>query len=72
MARRQATWGRSYAEDGSIPRPVLLFQELVHIPGVYDLEVDTSVMSPEASAEAIRVRMDEGPAPTSLQRLAAA
>ena len=72
MARRQATWGRSYAEDGSIPRPVLLFQELVHIPGVYDLEVDTSVMSPEASAEAIRVRIDEGPAPTALQRLAAA
>jgi chloramphenicol 3-O phosphotransferase len=71
MARRQATWGRSYAEDGSIPRPVLLFQELVHIPGVYDLEVDTSVTSPEASAEAIRVRMDEGPAPTALQRLAA-
>jgi chloramphenicol 3-O phosphotransferase len=71
MARRQATWGRSYAEDGSIPRPVLLFQELVHIPGVYDLEVDTSVMSPEASAEAIRVRIDAGPAPTALQRLAA-
>ena len=71
MARRQATWGRSYAEDGSIPPPVLLFQELVHIPGVYDLEVDTSAMSPEASAEAIRVRMDEGPAPTALQRLAA-
>ena len=71
MARRQATWGRSYAEDGSIPRPVLLFQKLVHIPGVYDLEVDTSVMSPDASAEAIGARMDEGPPPTALQRLAA-
>ena len=71
MARRQATWGRSYAEDGSIPRPVLLFQALVHIPGVYDLEVDSSEMSPQACAEAIRVRIDEGPPPTALQQLAA-
>jgi chloramphenicol 3-O phosphotransferase len=72
LARRQATWGTSYAEDGSIPRPVLLFQELVHIPGVYDLEVDTSRMSPEDCAEAIRARMDDGPAPTALRRLAGA
>ena len=71
LARRQATWGRSYAEDGSIPRPVLLFQELVHTPGIYDFEVDTSVMSPEACAEAIRLRIDQGPPPRALQRLAA-
>ena len=72
MARRQATWGASYAEDGSIPRPVLLFQELVHTPGVYDLEVDTSVMSPEACAATIRVRIDGGSGPAALQALAGA
>jgi chloramphenicol 3-O phosphotransferase len=70
MARRQATWGRSYEPDGSIPRPVLLFQELVHIPGIYDLEVDTSQLSPEQSADAIRRRLDNGPPPRALQRLA--
>jgi chloramphenicol 3-O phosphotransferase len=70
MARRQATWGRSYADDGSIPPPTRLFQELVHTPGVYDLEVDTSVLSPEACAAAILVRMDEGPPPSALQTLA--
>jgi chloramphenicol 3-O phosphotransferase len=70
MTRRQATWGASYADDGSIPRPVRLFQELVHAPGIYDLEVDTSVMSPEACAAAIRACVDEGPSPTALQRLA--
>lgn len=72
MARRQATWGTSYAEDGSIPRPVLLFQELVHTPGVYDLEVDTSRMSAEACAEAIRVRLEAGRPPGALRRLARA
>jgi len=72
MARRQATWGRSYAEDGSIPRPILLFQELVHAPGIYDLELDTSQLAPEASADAIRRRLDEGPPPRALERLAGA
>jgi chloramphenicol 3-O phosphotransferase len=70
MARRQATWGRSYEPDGSIPRPIRLFQELVHTPGIYDLEVDTSQLSPEQSADAIRRHLDEGPPPGALRRLA--
>jgi chloramphenicol 3-O phosphotransferase len=70
LARREATWGQRFDADGSGMRPVLLFQELVHTPGIYDLEVDTSQMSPEACAEAIRRRLDEGPAPRALQRLA--
>jgi len=72
MARRQATWGRSYEPDGSIPRPIRLFQALVHTPGIYDLEIDTSVMSPGQCADAIRRRLDEGPPPTALQQLAGA
>jgi chloramphenicol 3-O phosphotransferase len=30
------------------------WQEQVHVPGVYDVEVDTSGMSPPACADAIR------------------
>ena len=68
MARRpgHAWQGRSgYAEDGSIPRPILLFQELVHTPGIYDLEVDdlAADAGAEASAEAIRLRLDVGGPP---------
>jgi chloramphenicol 3-O phosphotransferase len=70
LQRRQATWGRSYEADGRVPAPILRFQEQVHVPGIYDLEVDTSQLSPEACADAIRVRMDAGP-PEALARLAA-
>jgi chloramphenicol 3-O phosphotransferase len=38
---------------------------------VYDLEVDTSVLSPEESAELIRRRLDDGPPPSAFRRLAA-
>jgi chloramphenicol 3-O phosphotransferase len=53
---------------GSIPDPVLRWQEAVHTPGVYDLEVDTSVASPTQCAAAIRRRLDAGP-PTALGHL---
>jgi chloramphenicol 3-O phosphotransferase len=70
MARRQATWG-GQPEDGSIPPPVLRWQEAVHTPGIYDLEVDTSVLSPAESAALIRQRIEEGPAGTAFDQLAA-
>jgi chloramphenicol 3-O phosphotransferase len=71
MERRRATWGAGRADDGSVPRPVLLWQEAVHVPGWYDLEVDTSVLSPEQCAESIRERIERGPAPSAFRRLAA-
>jgi chloramphenicol 3-O phosphotransferase len=63
LERRLATWGPHSAgpAGGEVPRPILLWQELVHVPGIYDLEVDTSVLSPEECAEAIRHRLDEPP-----------
>jgi chloramphenicol 3-O phosphotransferase len=70
VARRLATWGKGYAEDGSIPKPVSLFQHDVHVPGIYDLEVDTSVLDPKSCAERIRQRMCEGPG-SALETLAA-
>jgi len=71
MERRRATWGAGTAADASVPQPVRLWQEAVHSPGIYDLEVDTSVLSPEACASVIRQHLEQGPPPSAFQRLAA-
>lgn len=60
MQRRIATWGAGYEENGSIPKPVDLWQKAVHVPRIYDLEVDTSVLSSEECAEVILQRLEEG------------
>lgn len=70
MERRRATWGVGNADDGSVPQPVRLWQEAVQLPGIYDLEVDTSVLSPEACADVIRRRLEDGPPSSAFQRLA--
>jgi chloramphenicol 3-O phosphotransferase len=59
LQRRHDTWGR----DGGNPGPrdaVERWQTAVHDPGIYDLDVDTSVLSPEDCAHAIAERIDEG------------
>jgi chloramphenicol 3-O phosphotransferase len=71
MERRRSTgWITESADDATVPGPVRLFQQAVHIPGIYDLEVDTSLLSPAECAALIRQRLDHGPAPTAFQRLA--
>jgi len=55
-----------------IPEPVLRWQREVHIPGIYDLEIDTSVLSPGQCAEAILNRLTDAPEPSAFQRLAEA
>lgn len=57
-------------DDDPVPLPVRLWQEEVHKPGIYDLEVDTSAVSPEACAAKIRQRLIDGPEPTAFQILA--
>jgi chloramphenicol 3-O phosphotransferase len=57
--------------DGSSPEPVLRWQREVHKPGIYDLEVDTSVLTPAECAERIREHLEHGPAPTAFRALAA-
>jgi chloramphenicol 3-O phosphotransferase len=59
MRRREETSYLSYAEDGSIPAPILMWQEAVHTPGIYDLEVDTSAYSPAEIAGQIRENMED-------------
>ena len=52
------------------PPPALLWQEEVHKPGIYDLEVDTSQLSPQDCATKIRERLMDGAPGTAFPRLA--
>jgi chloramphenicol 3-O phosphotransferase len=53
-----------------VPAPILRWQHEVRMPGIYDLEVDTSMLSPYECAAVIRRRLDEGPPPSAFRRLA--
>jgi chloramphenicol 3-O phosphotransferase len=73
MERRRASAPGSYASappGEQIPPPVLRWQDEVHAHAVYDLELDTSLLSPEQCAEAIRERLDEQRGPEAFARLA--
>ena len=71
LARRRATgWDTGRAPGDPVPPPILRWQTEVHIPGIYDLEVDTSVLTPAECAAVIRRRMMEGPAPAALAEVA--
>jgi chloramphenicol 3-O phosphotransferase len=70
MARRRATGWNADDPVEVVPPPVLRWQREAHIPGIYDLEVDTSILSPVECAVAIRARLDHGPTPTAFSRLA--
>jgi len=77
MARRRAsaaTGDRRYVSAGPdqpVPEPVRAWQAAVHDPGLYDLDVDTGAMTPEACAATIRRRLEEGiRSPTAFERLA--
>jgi chloramphenicol 3-O phosphotransferase len=73
MERRRAT---NLVPDDPVtpgetaPAPVVRWQREVHRHGGYDLDVDTSVLSPEECADAIRQRLAGGPAPSAFARLA--
>ncbi|HYX18874.1 MAG TPA: hypothetical protein VE944_31795 [Nostoc sp.] len=72
MERRQNTGGKvGNAANSLMPHPVELWQREVHMPGIYDLEVDTSLLSPGACAEVIRKHLGNIPAPSAFQQLAA-
>ncbi len=64
-------WNEGGSANSPVPDAVQRWQREVHIPGIYDLEVDTSALSPGECAEAIRQRLEHGPAPSAFKRLAA-
>jgi chloramphenicol 3-O phosphotransferase len=74
--RRRAEPGRAgvyvaAGEGEAVPAPVLAWQAAVHDPGVYDLELDTSVLTPEACVAAIEARLRAGgDGPSAFERLA--
>lgn len=70
MARRAATWSQAWSPGDPIPAPVQRFQDEVHRPGLYDLEVDTAVLPPDACAEVIAARMRRDPPPAAFAQLA--
>jgi len=70
--REQDVAGRHYlkgSREDPVPEPVRRWQEAVHAHGQYDLEVDTSVLSPTQCAETIRARLTSRA--SAFQRLAA-
>jgi chloramphenicol 3-O phosphotransferase len=71
LERRRATgWDTGQAPGDPVPPPILRWQTAVHSPGIYDLEVDTSVLTPAECAATILRRMMEGPAPVALTKVA--
>jgi chloramphenicol 3-O phosphotransferase len=72
IERRYASTPGKYAtakDAEPIPLPVLRWQQEVHAHK-YDLEVDTSVASPDQCADAILRRLQSGPPPTAFPQLA--
>ena len=60
MQRRRATWHTDNNDDSAIPKAVRLWRQAVHVPGIYDVEVDTSVLSSEECAALIHRRQADG------------
>lgn len=71
LERRRDTWGEVISTDSPVVEEVQRWQREVHTSGIYDLEVDTSLLRPVECAEVIRGRLRDGPAPSALQRFAA-
>lgn len=69
MERRIETWNSGYTEAGDLPQPVVLWQESVHVPGIYDLELDTSELSPEECADTIRMYLETEQYGTAFKRI---
>ena len=58
-------------DEVPVPEPVRRWQEEVHRPGLYDMEVDTSQLTPLECADAIRRQLDLGiPEPSAFERIA--
>ncbi|NIA26010.1 MAG: chloramphenicol phosphotransferase [Gammaproteobacteria bacterium] len=74
MQRRDADGGDTYlgtSNYGEIPEPVRRWQTEVHRPGIYDMEMDTSVLTPDECAREILDRLEGDRPPSAMHRLAA-
>ena len=75
MARRAECGEGRYLTgtvEDPVPAPVHLWQSEAHIPGIYDLEVETSILGPQACAAEILALLRRGGAhPSAFARLTA-
>ena len=69
--RRSTGWDEPGSQDSRVRDRVGQWQREVHTPGIYDIEVDTSLLSPVESAELIRRQLEASPPQLAFQRLAA-
>jgi len=69
MARRNAA-PEGYVAGPGVPEPVARWQQAVHEPGIYDLEVDSSVLAPDEAADAIAAALADPPSPSAFEMLA--
>lgn len=67
---REGLYAVGTAEE-PVPAPVQRWQNAVHVPGIYDLELDTAQFTPAECAARILARLTDGiPRPTAFERLA--
>jgi chloramphenicol 3-O phosphotransferase len=72
MRRRNADPQSGFYVGGDgIPAPVQRWQDAVHMPGIYDLEVDTGTLTPQESVALIAAALEATPKPSAFERLAA-
>ena len=71
MARRNADpQGGLYASGTQVPAPVQRWQDSVHLPGIYDLEVDGGTQSPQACVATIGAMLAAPPPVRAFAQLA--
>jgi chloramphenicol 3-O phosphotransferase len=72
MRRRNANpQGGFYAAGDTVPPPVQRWQDAVHVPGIYDLVVDTGTMSADDCVAAIAAVLADPPAQRAFATLSA-
>lgn len=71
MARRNADPQGFYAHGPGIPAPVQRWQDAVHLPGLYDLSVDTCTMTSQDCVTRIAAALADPPEHRAFERLAA-
>lgn len=72
MRRRNANpQGGFYAAGDTVPPPVQRWQDAVHMPGIYDLTVDTGAMSTDDCVAAIAAVLADPPVERAFATLAA-
>lgn len=72
MRRRNANpQGGFYAAGDTVPPPVQRWQDAVHVPGIYDLTVDTGTMSADDCVAAIAALLADPPTERAFATLAA-